>query len=71
MEKTLKKRLDEFNGVTGAKGLPARIAELMRELTALEHACAALERRRAAALAKPRRARKSIEPPRHEGTKKG
>lgn len=47
MEKTLEKRLDEFDGVTTADDLPPRIGGLIRQLTALKTACLALEKARA------------------------
>ena len=56
MQKTLDKRLEEFEGVTRADDLLTRIAELVRQLTALKRAGVALERHRASALT-----------PKHEG----
>lgn len=46
MEETLTKRLGEFGGVTRPDGLRPLIAGVKRQLAALDHALAALERRR-------------------------
>ena len=46
MEETLTKRLGEFGGVARPDGLRPLISGLKRQLAALDHALAALERRR-------------------------
>lgn len=45
MKKSLQERLDEFDAVTSTEGLRQCIAEIRQKLTAIEHACIALERR--------------------------
>ncbi|HQU44874.1 MAG TPA: hypothetical protein PK867_18815 [Pirellulales bacterium] len=55
MEKALKKRLDEFDCMTRPDGVLVRIAELKRQLTQIEHRCAALEKRQTAPIPKRRK----------------
>lgn len=57
LEKSSRERLDEFSRVTQPDGLRRRIAALIRQLGALDQACATLERRRGPAIAKSRRAK--------------
>jgi hypothetical protein len=55
LEKSSQQRLDESSQVARPDGLRPRIAELIRQLTALDHALVALEKRTASRAAKPRR----------------
>lgn len=57
LEKSAQARLDEFDALTRPDGLRPRIAELIRQLTALDQACHVLEQRHSAA-SKPRRAKR-------------
>ena len=52
MNKSLAKRLDEFDRVTDPDGVPPLTAELKRQLTEIEHRCAILEKRPATAAGK-------------------